>query len=219
MQRLKTIGILVRPIVVFVVYILLIFTIFVLVLYPAPVWVLAPLAAVVAVAVVVLVVDVAIRISSVQRVIQRMVSRRLYEFIFKLSAHTVLLGVLVVGLFILLASTTCPGGWFCSDSSPYGAMASETALVQAAMYAMIAEQRITTVTANDDTTGRLGVNTWTDLPQGPGAASLDGYFRKPTTYFYYCWDSKGNVYAQNKTGGVRATPEDAGKQGPCKKAP
>ena len=86
MQRLITIGTLVRP---FVVYILLIYTGFVLVLYPAPVWVVASLAAVVAVAVLVLVVDVAIRISIVQRVIQRMVSRRLYEFIFKLSAHIV----------------------------------------------------------------------------------------------------------------------------------
>ena len=86
MQRLITIGTLVRP---FVVYILLIYTGFVLVLYPAQVWVVASLAAVVAVAVLVLVVDVAIRISIVQRVIQRMVSRRLNEFIFKLSAHIV----------------------------------------------------------------------------------------------------------------------------------
>ena len=81
------------------------------------------------------------------------------------------------------------------------------------------DKNITTVTPNDDTTGSLGVNTWTNLPAGPGAASLDGYLRKAKTHFYYCWDGKGEVYAQNKKDGVRAVPKDAEKQRPCKKTP
>ncbi len=87
------------------------------------------------------------------------------------------------------------------------------------MNAMMADKNITTVLANNDITGSLGVNTWTGLPGGPDAAALDGYLRKATTKFYYCWDSEGNVYAQNKKDGVRAEPKDAEKQRPCKKTP
>ena len=199
MQRLITIGTLVRP---FVVYILLIYTGFVLVLYPAPVWVVASLAAVVAVAVLVLVVDVAIRISIVQRVIQRMVSRRLYEFIFKLSAHIVLLCVLVVGLFILLASTTCPGGWFCSDWAAESAIRAETEIMQSAMNAMMLDRNLTAV---DGHTSGPAVNVWT--------GTLDIYLKQANTKYYYCWDAHGNVYPRSED------PDDAENPGDCPQGP
>ena len=63
------------------------------------------------------------------------------------------------------------------------------------------------------------MNVWTALPTGPDAASLDGYLKKAMTRFYYCWDSKGNVYAQNKRDGVGAEPKEAEIQRPCKLAP
>ena len=85
------------------------------------------------------------------------------------------------------------------------------------MNAMMKARSITTVTPNDDTNNSLGVNTWTGLPQGLNATPLAGYLRKSKTHFYYCWDSKGNVYAQNKTDGVKAEHDDAEKQRPCKK--
>ena len=72
-------------------------------------------------------------------------------------------------------------------------MASERETLQSAMNAMMAEKKITTVTPNDDTTRSLGVNTWTDLPEGPDVEALDGYLKKNRTKFYYCWDSQGNV--------------------------
>ena len=96
---------------------------------------------------------------------------------------------------------------------------SETEVAQWAMDTMMKDKSITTVTPNDDTNNSLGVNTWTALPRGRGAAPLAGYLKESNTNFYYCWDSKGNVYAQNKTDGVRAEPKDADKQRPCKKNP
>lgn len=83
-------------------------------------------------------------------------------------------------------------------------MAAETELMQTAMNDMMADRKITTVTPNDPSTGSLGVNTWTEMPQGPDTATLDGVLEKTTTRFHYCWDVKGNVWAQNKTDGVTA---------------
>ena len=100
-----------------------------------------------------------------------------------------------------------------------GALASETELVRVAMIVMMEDKNITTVTPNNDTSNSLGVNTWTNMPAGPDAASLYAYLSKATTKFYYCWDRKGNVYAQNEKDGVRAVPKDAEKQRPCKKSP
>ena len=100
-------------------------------------------------------------------------------------------------------------------------MRSETDTVQTAMNTMMVDKNIMTVTPNDETNNSLGVNSWTDLPEGPGAASLDGYYnvlRTPTTFFF-CWDSNGIVWPQNKEDGVELKPQEAMIQGPCKKAP
>ena len=110
-------------------------------------------------------------------------------------------------------------GNICADSSDCGALNTEIALVQTAMNAMMADLNLATVTANDDTTGSLGVNTWTDLPEGPAATSLDSYLKKSSTKYFFCWDRNGNVWPQNKEDGVKVKPEYAKLQGPCKKAP
>ena len=98
-------------------------------------------------------------------------------------------------------------------------LAAEAETLQIAMNAMMEDRNITTVTPNDDTNNSLGVNTWTGLPEGPDAAALAGYLINTTTKYYFCWDSKGNVYAQNKKDGVKAELDDAEKQRPCKKPP
>jgi len=51
------------------------------------------------------------------------------------------------------------------------------------------------------------------LPSGTG--TLDSYLKKNSTKFFYCWDSKGNVYVQNKTDGVEAVPDDAKAAAAC----
>ena len=106
-----------------------------------------------------------------------------------------------------------------SVPSPPHNLTAERETVQTAMYAMMADKNITTVTPNDDTNNSLGENTWTGLPAGAGSASLDAYLKRTPTTFYYCWDSRGKVYPQNRTDGVRAEPDDAAIQRPCKKMP
>ena len=96
-----------------------------------------------------------------------------------------------------------------------GALKAETETVQSAMNAMMADKGIVAVTANDKGTTSNGQNTWTALPAGTGAATLDGYLKKNATKFFYCWDTKGNVYAQNKTDGVIAVPDDAKAAAAC----
>ena len=44
---------------------------------------------------------------------------------------------------------------------------------------------------------------------------MDGYLKKKTTKFFYCWDDKGNVYAQNSSDGVKAVPADAKVAAAC----
>lgn len=128
-------------------------------------------------------------------------------------------GLVTLFIFFFVFSTCFLGAGGCSDSGINGALKAETETVQAAMDVMMVENKLVTVSANDDNTGNLGVNTWTGLPEGPGASSLDGYLHSVNTLFYYCWDSEGNVYAQNKKDGEKAEPDDAENQRPCKKSP
>ena len=83
------------------------------------------------------------------------------------------------------------------------------------MTAMMADKGIVAVTANDKGTTSNGQNTWTALPAGTGVGTLGGYLKKNSTQFCCCWDSKGNVYAQNKTDGVEAVPDDAKAAATC----
>ena len=135
--------------------------------------------------------------------------------ILKIVTHPIILAVgILAAIIILIRLVTCMG---CEQYKI--PILAETETVQTAMNAMMADKKITTVTPNDDTTGSPGVNTWTGFPEGPYAVALDGYLINARTKYYFCWDSKGNVYAQNKKDGVKAEPDDAEKQRPCKKAP
>ena len=123
--------------------------------------------------------------------------------------------LVVVGIIVALAAITVPLVTKFAGKGDEGALEAETETVQTAMDTMMADQGITAVTANNKGTTSNGQNTWTALPAGTGAATLDGYLKKTVTKFFYCWDDKGNVYAQNSTDGVKAVPADAKAAAAC----
>ncbi len=121
--------------------------------------------------------------------------------------------------FSVFASCFLGAGGCSGTTGEQGAMKAETAAVQTAMDVMMVENKLVTVSANDNITGGFGVNTWTALPEGPNASSLDSYLQSDITTYYYCWDSKGNVYIVNKKDGGRGEDDSPEKQRPCKKPP
>jgi len=127
--------------------------------------------------------------------------------------------LVVIGIIVALAAITVPLVTKFAGKGDEGALKAETATIQSAMNAMMADKGIVTVTANDKGTTSNGQNTWTALPAGTGAETLDGYLKKNKTKFFYCWDSNGNVYAQNKTDGVEAVPDDAKAAAACATPP
>ena len=125
------------------------------------------------------------------------------------SGFTLIEVLVVIGIIVALAAITVPLVTKFAGKGDEGALKAETETVQSAMNAMMADKGIVAVTANDKDTTSNGQNTWTALPAGTGAATLDGYLKKNGTKFFYCWDTKGNVYAQNKTDRVEAVPAAA----------
>ena len=123
--------------------------------------------------------------------------------------------LVVVGIIVALAAITVPLVTKFAGKGDEGALEAETETVQTAMNLMMTDKAIVAVTANDKGTTSNGQNTWTALPAGTGAATLDDYLKKTTTKFFYCWDDKGNVYAQNKTDGIKAIPDDAKAAAAC----
>ena len=123
--------------------------------------------------------------------------------------------LVVIGIIVALAAITVPLVTKFAGKGDEGALKAETETVRSAMNAMMADKGIVTVTANDKGTTSNGQDTWTALPAGTGAETLDGYLKKNKTKFFYCWDDKGNVYAQNKTDGVEAVPDDAKATAAC----
>ena len=123
--------------------------------------------------------------------------------------------LVVIGIIVALAAITVPLVTKFAGKGEEGALRAETETVQTAMNSMMADNGITTLTANDKGTTSNGQDTWTALPAGTGAGTLDGYMKKSKTKYFYCWNSKGNVYAQNKTDGVIAVPDDAKAAAAC----
>jgi len=142
-----------------------------------------------------------VRVADVQGHFLRSRMKRFHKI-----AVTIIVGLLAAPLVLYAYSVLTLEPFPFPKEAP---LAAETETLQTAMNAMMEDKNFTTVSPNDDTNNSLGVNTWTDFPEGPGAASLDSLLRRTTTKFYYFWDSNGNVYAQNKTDSVKAKPKDA----------
>ena len=120
--------------------------------------------------------------------------------------------LVVIGIIVALAAITVPLVTKFAGKGDEGALRSEIETIQSAMNAMMADKGIVVVTANDKGTTSNDQNTWT---ASTGAGTLDGYLKKNSAKFFYCWDSKGNVCAQNKTDGVEAVPGDAKAAAAC----
>ena|SRR5688572_10682571 len=103
--------------------------------------------------------------------------------------------LIVVGIIVGLAAAIIPNVSRFSGKGEEGAQEAEMESVQSAMDAMMAEQGITTVTALASPTN--STNSWTALPTGTGAATLDGYLRSATTAYYYCYDATGTITRQD----------------------
>ena len=112
---------------------------------------------------------------------------------------------MVIGIIVALAAITVPLVTKFAGKGDEGALETETQTVQTAMDTMMADKGTTS----------NGQNTWTALPAGTGASTLDAYLKKNATKFFYCWDTSGNVYAQNSTDGVKAVPADAKAAAAC----
>ena len=123
--------------------------------------------------------------------------------------------LVVIGIIVALAAITVPLVTRFAGKGDEGALEAETQTVQTAMDTMMADMKITLVIANDKDSISNGQNTFTALPAGTGTATLDGYLKKTTTKFFYCWDDAGNVYAQNSADGVKAVPADAKTSAAC----
>ena len=105
--------------------------------------------------------------------------------------------IVVVGIIAVLAAVIVPNMGKFIGQGESGAMKAEQDAVKTAMKAMMADNTITTVTAQGS--GTNSSNDWTALPAGTGAATLDGYLQAANTTYFYCWDTNGNVTQQDKT--------------------
>lgn len=117
--------------------------------------------------------------------------------------------LVVIGIIVALAAITMSLVTKFAGKGDEGSLKAETETIQSAMNAMMADKGIVAVTANDKGTTSNGQKTWTALPAGTGTGTLDAYLKKNSTKFFYCWGSKGNVYAQNKTTVCKSGPDDA----------
>lgn len=106
------------------------------------------------------------------------------------SGFTLIELLVVIGIIVALAAITVPLVTKFAGKGDEGALKAETETVQSAMNAMMADKGIVAVTANDKDTTSNGQNTWTALPAGTRAATLDGYLKKNGTKFFYCWDTR-----------------------------
>ena len=114
--------------------------------------------------------------------------------------------VVAIGIIAALTGVTFFAVNKFSKSGEEGALDQETQLVQSSMFAMKAELPLTGLTANNDTTASKSHNTWSAIPKDDTGTvqALQPYLKKATTKYFYCWDSKGNVYAQIATDSVKA---------------
>ena len=94
--------------------------------------------------------------------------------------------LIVIGIIVALAAITVPLVTKFAGKGDEGSLKAETETIQSAMNAMMADKGIVVVTANDKGTTSDGQNTWTALPNGTGAGTLDGYLKKNSTKFFYC---------------------------------
>jgi len=103
--------------------------------------------------------------------------------------------IVVVGIIAVLAAVIVPNMGKFIGQGEIGAMKAEEDAVKTAMKAMMADNTITTVTAQG--AGTNSSANWSALPAAP-ALPLSGYLQAADTTYFYCWDGFGNVTQQDK---------------------
>ena len=130
------------------------------------------------------------------------ITRKLAARLGKSEAGFTLIEMLVVvGIIIALAAVIVPLVVQFASKGDDGAYDSEQETVQTALYTMMADKKINTVTARDAGTD-TAVKAWSALPLGSDGStvrSINGYLGltgSETTLYYYCWNSNGKVIKQ-----------------------
>ncbi len=100
--------------------------------------------------------------------------------------------LVVVGIIVALAAVIIPNVSRFTGKGTEGAMDAELQNVQAAMDTMMADKRITLVTAS--ISAAAATNDFTALPTGDAIGNpADPYLRSATTVYFYCWGSNGLI--------------------------
>ncbi len=125
-------------------------------------------------------------------------SKRVPRLGSKESGFTLVELLVVVGIIVALAAVIIPSVASFAGKGDEGAQAAEWENVQAAMDLLLADEGITSVTANDLVAVGTASQTWSALPVNPGTSGyfLDQYLRSDTTKYFYCWDLTALVTEQ-----------------------
>jgi len=115
------------------------------------------------------------------------------------SGFTLVELLVVVAIIIALAAVIMPGVAGFANKGDEGGNAAERSNVQTGMDLYLADNGLTSVTANI-----LAIDTSTnDFSTATGPVDLSPYLRKDSSNYFYCWDALGFLTAQDDV----ATPD------------
>ncbi len=109
--------------------------------------------------------------------------------------------IVVVGIIAVLAAVIVPNIGKFIGSGEQGAKNAEFESVQTAMNAMMADKAVVLVVDHSAATSS-SVQVWTAEPKEDaadiGTLPLGTYLQNPTTVYFYCWDSTGQLTDQHE---------------------
>ncbi len=109
------------------------------------------------------------------------------------SGFTLVELLVVVAIVIALAAVIVPAVAGFANKGDEGGKADERDNVQKGMDLYLADNGVTTVTANV-----LAADTSTnDFSASTGIVDLSTYLRTDTSVYFYCWDATGQITAQD----------------------
>jgi len=109
------------------------------------------------------------------------------------SGFTLVELLVVVAIIIALAAVIIPSVAGFADKGDEGGIAAERSNVQTGLDLYMADNGLSTVTANILATD----NSTNDFSTATGAVDLTPYLRMDSTIYFYCWDALGLITAQD----------------------